>query len=280
MNTPNPFYRLTGVVLLCKLKYTNLRTLDLHESTRADVTVEAVEGAWGYASNSMQWIDYPNLQLREDFASVQIKFLTEGSLGHFDYFTLILQIMAAAFLLRVAESIVDFVGMYLIGDRVAFAAAKYGTLELNRQRTGHRHTADSRRRLSIELARQASVESSLDSMAVCNPEGTILTSKHSQPTHTSSAVNVMLHVDTRRADSLVAPRSSPISGVAGESAPLLADSPTSPAGQITSPPTVLGHLTQDHRVSSLPGRVGTPSSPPHVAPVLPDEELSTASATL
>lgn len=145
----DPFYRLTGIVLLAKIKYTNKRAWEYATEARADMTVEAVKSAWGYSGGSIHWIDYPRLCLREDISAVQVRFVVEGSLGTLDHFTIVLSIMAGAFLINVARIAVDLVATYCIArsDREAFVAAKYGRpLELNRQHTGERHTHTTRQK--------------------------------------------------------------------------------------------------------------------------------------
>ena len=159
--TVDPHFRQTGMVLLVKITMSNKRPWEFDQTPRADIRVEVLPAAWGYEGSSVQWINYPYLQWREDVTAVQIKFMIEGSLGNFDWFFLILQIMAAAFMLRIAQAAVDFVGLYFIRDRVAFEAAKYGTLELNRQRTGRRHDRLSRQRTTetnVKLIRLSSYQ--------------------------------------------------------------------------------------------------------------------------
>ena len=101
------------------------------------------------AGGTIHWLDYPRLCMREDINAVQVRFVIEGSLGTLDYFTVVLSLMAGAFLINVARITVDLFATYFIArqDREAFVAAKFGRpLELNRQHTGARHTHATRQK--------------------------------------------------------------------------------------------------------------------------------------
>jgi hypothetical protein len=136
----DPSFRVTGCVLLVRVKYSNLRRWSLSSEPRADISVHAIKAAWGTVGPRNSYINYPNVQLLEFHNGVQIRFVVEGELGRFDPFATILQIMAAAFLLTIARRLVDLVAAYTPllqpQDRRAFQRAKHDELQLNRNADG------------------------------------------------------------------------------------------------------------------------------------------------
>jgi glutamine amidotransferase PdxT len=114
LDSAQPRYRHTGVVLLVKMHYSNWRNWELLPSDLCRITITVQRNAWGYGSNT--FYDTVDLQTDGTLATsttqhfttgVTVKFVIGESLGYWDTVTMLVFLVASAALVRFGVFLVD-----------------------------------------------------------------------------------------------------------------------------------------------------------------------------
>jgi len=107
---PYPKYRVTGLVLLVRMVYSNLRRWELpYYRPQCHVTVEALPQAWGFLGGSLSTAsvngtDVAAVTVR---TGVRLQVIQSGSIGAFDIIQLILRLVEASVLFGFARFATD-----------------------------------------------------------------------------------------------------------------------------------------------------------------------------
>jgi hypothetical protein len=115
----SPFYRVSGIVLIMRIEYSNFRQYEFAGSPRsgrpqAQVTVEALPSAWGFLGRS-QSFDPQTLEpvsIRRTGIKVQIIF--SGQYGRFDFVQLVRRILEGVVLFGMASYGTEMIARWLI----------------------------------------------------------------------------------------------------------------------------------------------------------------------
>jgi hypothetical protein len=110
-----PHYRSTGVVLLLRLQYTNLRPWEAPGlgigAPLCEITVERLPIAWGLVGATKEY-DADRGPLAVTRIGVKLQLVHAGSVGRADAFTIIMRLVEATVLLAVAGAVTDRVARY------------------------------------------------------------------------------------------------------------------------------------------------------------------------
>jgi hypothetical protein len=102
----SPFYRTTGLVLLLRMTYSNLRTWELPSlgigSPLVECEVERVPLAWGYLGDDMTFDNVLGPVTRRRFG-VKVLLVPTGTVGQFSWFALVLRFVEGVVLFGIAE---------------------------------------------------------------------------------------------------------------------------------------------------------------------------------
>lgn len=109
----HPFFRTTGLVLLIRMTYTNLRPFHLPVyDPLCTVTVEALPQAWGFLGAKV--VPAPRNSTATSLAlqqtGVRMIFIQSGTIGTFDIVQLVLRLVEGTVLFSIARFATDFVG--------------------------------------------------------------------------------------------------------------------------------------------------------------------------
>lgn len=126
-NPQFPFIRqrMSGIVLIVKLKYSNYRDLDLDNSPVCEMTVQHLPGLWAYTARTIY--DRDKVHSIVVTHSIQVQFVVMGTLGVFNIPSLFLSLLSSFLLLKVSSTIVSYVAQYCCGKetRTFFKQPKY-----------------------------------------------------------------------------------------------------------------------------------------------------------
>jgi hypothetical protein len=103
----SPFYRLSGVVLLLRIQYSNLREYEFAGSPnagrpQAEVTAEALQKAWGFAGSEQRVDPATGAQYTVSRNGIRVQLILTGRVGQFDPMQVVRRLLEGVVLLSVA----------------------------------------------------------------------------------------------------------------------------------------------------------------------------------
>jgi hypothetical protein len=118
----SPFFRATGLVLLIRMHYTNLRTwnwptLSPVGDPLCEVTVEIAPNAWGYLG-SLSAFDPVVGPVTVQRTGIKAQLVFSGSVGSFDVPTIILRLVEALVLFGLSQVLTDLLARHVLHRRI------------------------------------------------------------------------------------------------------------------------------------------------------------------
>jgi len=114
--------RVSGVLISVELRYSNLRQGDLTSEVICDAWVSQQPWLWGYSGTDVLHDAHGDGVGTVSTNAVTLVFFGRGSLGQFDSYLLLLNLISIIVLLKFSSQVVDFIGRKLscLGDRTVF----------------------------------------------------------------------------------------------------------------------------------------------------------------
>lgn len=100
-----PMRRLTGVVLLLRMTYTNYRPWEISPSPRCDVTVEALPSTWGFLGTDSGWDAVAGGPVQRTRTAVKLQVIHQGSVGQSKWENVVLRLVEAVVLFGLAHAV-------------------------------------------------------------------------------------------------------------------------------------------------------------------------------
>jgi hypothetical protein len=122
----SPFYRLTGLLAIMRVTYSNLRPYDFaglpgSGAPRADVTVEVLPNAWGFLG-STQTVDPATLApVTVTRTGIKVQLSFTGQVGRFDFVELVRRLVEGIVLMGMAA-----LGTEIVAERFLYRGAYDG----------------------------------------------------------------------------------------------------------------------------------------------------------
>jgi len=189
-NATYPTYRLTGLEIILKINYYNIKDLSTFDEAVCIIDVVTNKG-WASKGSKINYINYPdllegnssqkNIYVDRYRFGIKFKLIVSGLMGRFDWYMLINHLVSVIVLTGTARTIVSFIIMYFLGrkstifkrhrvknvasDNFKRAQSKKNTLvRLESNNTNHPHSSNIRYRGNMQSLSSSS--SSYDSVNI------------------------------------------------------------------------------------------------------------------
>ena len=117
-----PTYRLTGLVLLLRMEYSNYRPWELWPDPRCDITVRALPGAWGFLGTDQVMDRHLDIPVQRTRTGITLQIIHGGTLGRPRWEHVILRLVEAIVLFGLAHLVTEALARHVL-YRSSFAAA-------------------------------------------------------------------------------------------------------------------------------------------------------------
>eukprot|EP00736_Rhodelphis_marinus_P010377 Rmarinus@m.27468 len=116
-HTDDPFYRVSGMVIVMNVEYTNLRSWDFNTDMECSITFKTLSTVWGYGGAQPIYV-HGNM-FRRDTTNVMIRGVISGQVGRFHVENFSFSIVSAIVLVKLAWRVVDSLVPYVLSKEDA-----------------------------------------------------------------------------------------------------------------------------------------------------------------
>jgi len=130
----NPFFRLTGAIIVVRMKYSNLRSWDLLDRDGlCEVSFTLQQGIWGYIGASMYYDTDLGQNVEVSRNAIRLKFIIEGTIGVFEIYSFVLSVVSSLALIKGVSVLMDYgiVRLYKSHVRDRFWTSKRKRVDLS-----------------------------------------------------------------------------------------------------------------------------------------------------
>ena len=115
----SPFYRVSGIVIIMRIQYSNFRQYEFAGSPRsgrplAQVTVEALPNAWGFLGRSVSYDPQTLAPVIVRRTGVKVQVIFGGQFGRFDFVELVRRVLEGVVLFGVASYGTEMIARWLV----------------------------------------------------------------------------------------------------------------------------------------------------------------------
>ncbi len=134
----SPFYRLSGVVIIMRIVYSNLRPYEFAGSLSAGkpaakVTVEVLPNAWGFVGASQTIDPETSMPITIQRAGIKVQLIFSGQVGQFDYMMLVRRLVEGVVLFGLAAFGTEIVARWFL-YRGSYESMTRETIQWNKLR--------------------------------------------------------------------------------------------------------------------------------------------------
>lgn len=138
-NPSLPYNRLSGVEIIIKVNYYNMKSLSGYETSTCELQLSPNSG-WASKGSTVTYEDYPNVSdINDEYSyvdrykyGVKFKFIVSGIMGKFNVNNLVNHLVSGLVLVNTSSAIVCLIALYLLGSYSnKFKKMKYSDINID-----------------------------------------------------------------------------------------------------------------------------------------------------
>ncbi len=138
-NPSLPYNRLSGVEIIIKVNYYNMKSLSGYETSTCELQLSPNSG-WASKGSTVTYEDYPNVSdINDEYSyidrykyGVKFKFIVSGIMGKFNVNNLVNHLVSGLVLINTSSAIVCLIALYLLGSYSnKFKKMKYSDINID-----------------------------------------------------------------------------------------------------------------------------------------------------